>query len=87
MTQPIIPEFLRHKEAAKFLGVSPSLLAKQIRLGAGPPRRRVRRIVLYKVDDLRIWMDSLRESAAKFAMVKRARSPYYYRFIRNGVPV
>jgi len=60
----IKPEFLRHNDAALYLGISPALLAKQVRLGTGPPRRRIGRVVLYAIDDLRNWMDALRESAA-----------------------
>lgn len=49
--------FLRHNEAARYLGISPSLPAKQIRLGSGPPRRRIGRVVLYAVADLNAWME------------------------------
>lgn len=49
--------FLRHNEAARYLGISPSLLAKQVRLGSGPPRRRIGRVVLYAVADLNAWME------------------------------
>jgi hypothetical protein len=62
--KPITPEFLRHNDAATFLGISPALLAKQVRLGSGPPRRRIGRVVLYSVADLRTWMDALAEGAA-----------------------
>jgi hypothetical protein len=28
-----------------------------IRLHDGPPRRRIGRVVVYKIEDLRVWMD------------------------------
>jgi predicted DNA-binding transcriptional regulator AlpA len=60
MEQPSknFPAYLRPKQAAQYLGISHSLLAKQVRKNAGPPRRRVGRAVLYAVDDLKLWMDS-----------------------------
>ena len=54
----IFPAYLRPKEAATFLGISHSLLAKQVRKGQGPPRRRVGRAVLYSVADLNNWMST-----------------------------
>jgi hypothetical protein len=53
----IIFAFLRPARAAEFLGISPSLLAKEVRKGTGPRRRRIRRAVLYAVDDLRTYME------------------------------
>jgi len=50
-------EYLRPAQAAEFLGISPSLLAKEIRKGTGPRQRRVGRVVLYSVEDLRAFMD------------------------------
>ena len=61
--EPRQREFLRQREAAAFLGISPALLAKQVRLGTGPQRRKIGRVVLYAVADLRLWMESLREVA------------------------
>ena len=53
----IVPAFLRPQQAADFLGISPSLLAKEVRKGTGPRQRRVGRAVLFAVDDLRTFMD------------------------------
>lgn len=64
MNEPQQRAYLRHKEAAEYLRVSPALLAKQVRLGTGPPRRRIGRIVLYAVADLKTWMDAKIEDAA-----------------------
>jgi predicted DNA-binding transcriptional regulator AlpA len=52
------PGFLRVREAARYLGISPALLAKQARLGVGPKQRRVGRAVLYAVADLQEFMNS-----------------------------
>ena len=53
----ITPAYLRPAQAAEFLGISPSLLAKEVRKGTGPRQRRVGRVVLYSVEDLRSFMD------------------------------
>lgn len=60
----VTPAFLRTKQAAAFLGISPALLMKQVRLGSGPPRRRIGRVVLYAIADLQAWMETMREHAA-----------------------
>ena len=52
------PGFLRVREAARYLGISPALLAKQTRLGQGPKQRRIGRAVLYKVEDLNEFMEA-----------------------------
>lgn len=54
----VFPAYLRPKEAAQYLGISHSLLAKQVRKNAGPARRRVGRAVLYAVADLNAWMET-----------------------------
>lgn len=65
MNEPnVVPAFLRTKQAAAFLGISPALLMKQVRLGSGPPRRRIGRVVLYAIADLQAWMDAQRECPA-----------------------
>lgn len=56
------PEFLRPREAATFLSISESLLAKLARLGTGPRQRRVGRAVLYAIADLRAFMDGAIDS-------------------------
>jgi predicted DNA-binding transcriptional regulator AlpA len=52
------PAFLRPKEAAAFLSISPSLLAKVARMGRGPKQRRIGRCVLYAIADLREYMEA-----------------------------
>jgi hypothetical protein len=47
------PEYLRRKEAARFLGLSSGTLANWASAGQGPPVCRVRGAVLYAVADLR----------------------------------
>lgn len=54
---PIIPAYLRPLQAAEFLQVSPSFLAKQVRKGLGPRQRRIGRVVLYAVADLQAYME------------------------------
>jgi predicted DNA-binding transcriptional regulator AlpA len=53
----IIPAYLRPEQAAQFLQVSPSFLAKQVRKGVGPRQRRIGRVVLYAVADLQAFME------------------------------
>jgi hypothetical protein len=54
----VIPQYLRPAQAAEFLGISPSLLAKEVAKGCGPRQRRVGRAVLYSVADLHLWMET-----------------------------
>ena len=54
----LAPGFLRPREAAAYLSISPSLLAKLARMGQGPRQRRVGRAVLYAVADLQAFMES-----------------------------
>lgn len=51
------PAYLRPQQAANYLGVSPSFLAKQVRKGVGPRQRRIGRVVLYAVADLQAFME------------------------------
>jgi excisionase family DNA binding protein len=90
----VFPAYLRPKEAAQYLGISHSLLAKQVRKNAGPPRRRVGRAVLYSVADLNAWMEArlatprrvipqrVRESWK--AMKRRCLDPKHVRFKDYG---
>jgi predicted DNA-binding transcriptional regulator AlpA len=54
----VIPQYLRPAQAAEFLGISPSLLAKEVAKGCGPRQRRIGRCVLYSVIDLNLWMET-----------------------------
>lgn len=52
------PGFLRPAAAAAYLSISPSLLAKLVRMGQGPRQRRCGRAVLYKIADLDSFMEA-----------------------------
>lgn len=56
-------EVLRTPEAARFVGLSPSTLEKLRRTGGGPKFIKLaRRVVVYRVEDLRAWLTE-REAA------------------------
>lgn len=49
------PRFLRTKEAAEFLGLSPRTLEKHRTYGTGPNYRKLGGRVVYAIDDLEAW--------------------------------
>lgn len=49
------PRFLRTKEAAEFLSLSPRTLEKHRTYGTGPAYRKLGGRVVYAVDDLEAW--------------------------------
>lgn len=51
------PRYLRTKEAATFLGLSPRTLEKHRTYGTGPAYRKLGGRVVYAVDDLQAWAD------------------------------
>jgi predicted DNA-binding transcriptional regulator AlpA len=51
------PRFLRTKEAAEFLSLSPRTLEKHRTYGTGPAYRKLGGRVVYPVDDLEAWAD------------------------------
>ena len=51
------PRFLRTKEAADFVGLSPRTLEKHRTYGTGPAYRKLGGRVVYAVDDLQAWAD------------------------------
>jgi predicted DNA-binding transcriptional regulator AlpA len=52
---------VRSAQAAAYLGISPSTIAKWRMRGAGPPFHRCGpRIVLYFIDDLEAWLQQSR---------------------------
>jgi predicted DNA-binding transcriptional regulator AlpA len=53
----VAPGFLRPRDAATYLSISESLLAKLVRMGQGPRQRRCGRAVLYKIADLDAFME------------------------------
>jgi predicted DNA-binding transcriptional regulator AlpA len=52
---PIPPRFLRTKEAATFLGLSPRTLEKHRTYGTGPLFRKLGGRVVYAIDELETW--------------------------------
>jgi excisionase family DNA binding protein len=52
------PRFLRTKEAAEYLGLSPRTLEKHRTYGTGPAYRKLGGRVVYAIDDLEAWADS-----------------------------
>jgi hypothetical protein len=58
---PLPVEFLRIKEAANFIGMSPAFLRKEARLGRGPERIRCGKVLLFPVAGLRRYMSDLTE--------------------------
>jgi predicted DNA-binding transcriptional regulator AlpA len=57
LNEKLAPAYLRPTQAALYLGISESLLSKEVRKGKGPRQRRVGRVVLYAVADLNDYMD------------------------------
>ncbi|MBB3808742.1 helix-turn-helix transcriptional regulator [Pseudochelatococcus contaminans] len=51
------PRFLRTKEAAEFLGLSPRTLEKHRTYGTGPLFRKLGGRVVYAIDELEAWAD------------------------------
>ena len=51
------PRYLRTKEAATFLSLSPRTLEKHRTYGTGPNYRKLGGRVVYAVDDLQAWAD------------------------------
>lgn len=51
------PRFLRTKEAAEFIGLSPRTLEKHRTYGTGPAYRKLGGRVVYAIDDLEAWAD------------------------------
>ena len=52
---------LRSKEAAAYLGISPSTLAKWRMRGEGPPFERCGpRLVVYRLEAIRAWLEERR---------------------------
>ena len=51
------PRFLRTREAADFLGLSPRTLEKHRTYGTGPLFRKLGGRVVYAIDELEAWAD------------------------------
>ena len=51
------PRYLRTKEAAEFLGLSPRTLEKHRTYGTGPGYHKLGGRVVYAVDDLQAWVE------------------------------
>ncbi|MFG1193434.1 helix-turn-helix transcriptional regulator [Xanthobacter flavus] len=53
---PLPPRYLRTKEAAVFLSLSPRTLEKHRTYGTGPAYRKLGGRVVYSVEDLQAWV-------------------------------
>ncbi|MFG1419911.1 helix-turn-helix domain-containing protein [Xanthobacter sp. V0B-10] len=53
---PMPPRYLRTKEAAVFLSLSPRTLEKHRTYGTGPAYRKLGGRVVYSVEDLQAWV-------------------------------
>lgn len=51
-------DHLTTEQTARFLGLSPSTLAKMRLYGSGPTYMKLGRRVMYRLDDLERWMDA-----------------------------
>lgn len=51
-------EYLRRREAALFCKMSVSFLEKAERVGTGPKMSRLGKSPIYRVEDLRTWIES-----------------------------
>lgn len=58
------PNYLRLKDAAAYLGVSPQFLHKLHAMREGPPRIKKGRCVMYSIKALDAWMEADQDKAA-----------------------
>ena len=71
----IISKKLRPKEAAEYLGLAPSTLAKMRLRGDGPPYAKLgKRVVVYETCDLERWVAE-RKRVSTSALVPRVGQP------------
>ena len=54
----ILSGYLRERELAAQLGVNPRTCARWRAARTGPPYTRVGKVVLYKIESVRSWLDS-----------------------------
>ena len=74
MQPPVIPpRYLRTREAAMFLGLSPRTLEKHRTYGTGPIYRKLGGRVVYALADLQQWADSGTVSATSDPNSKAVR--------------
>jgi predicted DNA-binding transcriptional regulator AlpA len=66
------PEFLRRKDAAKFISMSVAFLRKAEREGRGPRMSRLGKSPVYSVADLRDWVASRCADRSKLTMPEAA---------------
>lgn len=62
--QVVAPDYVRIREAAQLINMSPAYLRKVARLGIGPERVRCGKVLLYPVTGLRCWMAQHTERVA-----------------------
>jgi len=59
----IRPQYLRTREAASILGMSPRTLEKLRVIGGGPPYFKRGRLCLYTIADLTAWVEADRRTS------------------------
>lgn len=86
---PIPPRFLRTKEAATFLGLSPRTLEKHRTYGTGPLFHKLGGRVVYAIDDLEAWADKgkVTSTSDPRGSVLPARPHQFKTQARHGRPV
>jgi len=57
----VLAGFIGPGELCRQLGKTPRTVARWHARGLGPPRVRVARMILYRVDDVRAWLEAHRE--------------------------
>ena len=70
-----LPHCLRTPHAARLIGVQPRTLEKWRCDGSGPPFRKLNRIVVYAVEDLRSWIDERVWRSTRQTMVSHRGAP------------
>ena len=65
MLTTVQPEFVNERGAATIIGISPATLSTYRCRGGGPPFYKPRKHVLYKVAELRDWVEAARRLPAK----------------------
>ena len=68
-TSSVLPK-LRAPDAARYLGVSKSLLAKMRIYGGGPKYMKLGRVVLYDVRDIEDWCKNQRVENTSTALIR-----------------
>lgn len=70
--RPVLDGFLRRKELAQQLGLSPRTIDRWQALRQGPPRVCVGRTVLYRIEAVRLWLQ-MHEEQLKTSFCRKRR--------------